>query len=143
MPQESPAEASRRLALDFIDACFRCDVDAVLSRLAPDATWWVLGDREHLKVSGTRDRLAIERFLRNVARMFPQGMGYAIEGVTAEPGRVAIEATSHARQADGRDYANRYHFAVTLQDGKVLAMREYLDTFYVWQVQQGSDRPAG
>ena len=132
----------REVALAFLGHCFRGQIEQVLVLLAPEATWWVLGDRAHLKVSGTRDRPAIERFLRGVARLFPEGMEYTVEGVTAEGGRVAVEATSTARMADGRAYGNRYHFLMQVHDGQVVAMREYLDTLYAWQVQEGTASPS-
>lgn len=136
--QANPEQAAvRQVALEFIDRCFRCDAEGVLALLAPDATWWVLGQPQRLRVSGTRDRAAIERFVGKVARMFVGGMGYEIAGVTCEGERVAIEATSHARLADGRDYRNAYHFLVRVRHGRVVAMKEYLDTLYAFDIQEG------
>jgi ketosteroid isomerase-like protein len=130
--------ATRQLALAFLDLCFKCEVEKVLALLAPDATWWVLGNPERVKVSGLRDRPRIERFLHNVRRAFPQGLEWTIEGVTTEGERAAVEASSYARLAGGGEYRNRYHFLVGVHAGKVVEMREYLDTQYAYEIQQGS-----
>jgi ketosteroid isomerase-like protein len=134
-------ESSRTIALTFLKACFAGDMDTAKSMLAPDATWWVLGDPEKVKVSGVRDMTKIERFLKNVRRGFPEGMAVTFEGVTAEGERVAVEAVSQATMADGNAYSNRYHFLVQLRDGRVLRMREYLDTHYCYEVQLASAPP--
>lgn len=128
-------QANKRIALQFLEHCFKCNVDEVLAMLAPDATWWVLGDSEKIRVSGLRDGRRIERFLRKVRRGFPDGLKATIEGVTAEGERVAVEVTSSAQLAGGSTYSNRYHFLVRVRDGRVIEMREYLDTHYAYEVQ--------
>ena len=78
----------------------------------------------------------VRRFLKGIRVGFPEGLRVEFTGVTAEGERVAVEAVSSARLADGRPYANRYHFLVQVRDGKVRQMREYLDTQYVYELEQ-------
>lgn len=138
---EIELQNTKRIALNFLEHCFKGRMDEAMALLAPDATWWVLGDPDKVKVSGTRDMTRIARFLKNVLRGFPDGMEVSFEGVTAEGERVAVEAISNARMSDGKPYRNRYHFLVKVRDGKVFEMREYLDTQYVYEVQQASAPP--
>ena len=58
--------------------------------------------------------------------------------MTAEDDRVAVEATSFATMEDGRVYANSYHFLVTIRDGKVATVREYMDTIHARETFFGS-----
>jgi ketosteroid isomerase-like protein len=51
-----------------------------------------------------------------------------VTGVTAEGDKVAVEAESHANMKSGKTYQNKYHFLITIQDGKIQAVKEYLDT---------------
>ena len=132
---------TRQIALTFLDHCFMGRMEEAKALLAPDATWWVLGNPDKVKVAGTRDMARIERFLKNVRRGFPEGLVATIEGVTAEGERVAIEASSSGRTSEGLDYNNRYHFLVQVREGRVIHMREYLDTQYVYEVQQASAPP--
>ncbi len=45
--------------------------------------------------------------------------------------RVAVEADSHMKLQDGREYRNQYHFSIQLRDGKICRIREYMDTAHV------------
>ena len=133
--------ATKQLALTFLDHCFKGNMDAAMAMLAPDATWWVLGNPDKVKVSGTRDMTQIARFLKNVHRGFPEGLQAEILGVTAEGERVAVEASSTARMSNGEPYSNRYHFLVKVRGGRVAEMREYLDTHTAYEVQLASSPP--
>ena len=50
--------------------------------------------------------------------------------LTAEGDRVAVEAKSLAHTNSGRTYNNRYHFLITVHDGLVTSVKEYLDTMH-------------
>ena len=128
----------REIALAFVQHCFDGSTDAALSLLADDATWWVAGDPGKLGLSGTRDLERIRRYLGFVSRAFPDGIRVEFTGVTAEGERVAVEAVSSSRMGDGRPYGNRYHFLVEVRDERVAQVREYLDTQYVYEMEQAS-----
>jgi len=128
--------SNRELALTFLQRCFDGDMEAAMALMADDATWWVLGNPDRIKLSGTRDMTRVRRYLKRIRAGFPEGLRVEFTGVTAEGERVAVEAVSSARLADGRPYANRYHFLVQVRDGKVVQMREYLDTQYVYELEQ-------
>jgi ketosteroid isomerase-like protein len=84
----------------------------------------------------------IRRFLKNVRLGFPDGLRVEFTGVTAEGERVAVEAVSSARMSDGRPYENHYHFLVQVRDGRVVQVREYLDTQFVHELQLTLRPPA-
>jgi len=52
-----------------------------------------------------------------------------------------VEATSRGDHVSGQVYSNDYHFLFELQDGKILHLREYLDTERVTEVLCGGQRP--
>jgi uncharacterized protein len=54
--------------------------------------------------------------------------------VTAEGDRVAVEAESHAKMKSGKLYQNKYHFLLTIRDGKIQGVKEYLDTAHADEV---------
>jgi ketosteroid isomerase-like protein len=58
-------------------------------------------------------------------------MPMTIKGMVAEGDKVAVEVVGDGRLRDGRRYQNEYHFLLTVRDGKVVAVREYLDTQHV------------
>ena len=52
----------------------------------------------------------------------------------AEGGRVALEVTSSGDLKNGRLYRQEYHFLLEFRDGKICAVREYLDTQHTHDV---------
>lgn len=129
------SKGSREIALDFLAHCFNFEIDEAIAMLGADATWWVLGNPEKIKVAGVRDRDRVRKLLETVRRGFPEGVTFIVDGVTAEGGRVAIEARGLARLANGGFYNNQYHFLIEVRDGHVMRIREYLDTQHAYEVQ--------
>jgi ketosteroid isomerase-like protein len=61
--------------------------------------------------------------------------------MTAEGERVAVEAESLGDHASGQVYSNLYHFLFEFRDGKLLSLKEYMDTERVTEVLCGGMRP--
>lgn len=126
---------NQQIAEQFLTLCFTGDIDAAMLLLAPDGSWWTLGDPQKISVAGERSAQDVGHFLKKVHRGFPNGMQVRFDGITAEADRVAIEATSQAQLPDGRTYTNRYHFLLEVRDGRVQRVREYVDTHYIHELQ--------
>ena len=141
MNEQHALEATRAVAVAFLEHCFGGRMEAAIDLLAPDATWWVIGDPAKVRVSGLKNRPRIERMLANLRGVFPDGMQGSIDGVTAEGERVAIEARSTAQAANGLVYRNHYHFLVQVRGGRVVHVREYMDTQGLFEFQQASAAP--
>ena len=141
MNEQHALEATRAVAVAFLEHCFGGRMEAAIDLLAPDATWWVIGDPAKVRVSGLKNRPRIERMLANLRGVFPDGMQGSIDGVTAEGERVAIEARSTAQAANGLVYRNHYHFLVQVRGGRVVHVREYMDTHGLFEFQQASAAP--
>ena len=77
-------------------------------------------------------RDAIVEFFRAGDQVFVGGGPQMTIGrVVAEGDHVAIEASGTAPLHNGNTYDNRYHFAIDLRDGRVAAVREYMDSHHV------------
>jgi ketosteroid isomerase-like protein len=120
-----------------LELAFAHRIAEAMAMLHPEASWWVLGDPARMRVSGRRDRAGIERLLNAAARSIPGGMRIMVHGVTAEGERVAVEVESEGVWRDGRRYHNQYHFLLTMRDGLIFAVREYMDTLHVFDISQG------
>lgn len=118
---------NRELALELIDAISRGDASRILDLYSDDVIVWTAGS---LPFSGEHGRDELRELMGSVLSLFPDGLNIQVTGVTAEGERVAIEAASDARLADGRPYTNRYHFLVIVRNGKVVELKEYMDTMY-------------
>jgi ketosteroid isomerase-like protein len=55
-------------------------------------------------------------------------------GSVAEGDSVAVEVESSGDLKNGRQYRQQYHFLLAFRDGKISAVREYLDTQHAFEV---------
>jgi len=104
---EMSVETNKRVASDLFARFSDGDVPGVLAMMTGDATWKIPGRRPEMPTAGVLSK-------DKIARVF-----YAMLG----------------ELKDGRVYNQEYHFLITLRDGKISAVREYLDTqhaFLTW-----------
>jgi len=90
-----------------------------------DSIIWTAGDND---IGGTRSKKEIVDFAEGILAAFPTGIIFNITGITAENERVAVEVSGEAVHASGKPYNNKYHFLLTIKDGKILELKEYMDT---------------
>jgi uncharacterized protein (TIGR02246 family) len=124
----------------YVAALAAGDVDAVREFFAPDATWWLAGE---LAISGTwigRDTIKEDFFGTAMAHYEPGSVSLEVTGMVAEGDRVALEWTSRARTAAGEPYENFCIGVFTVRDGRIAAVREYMDTDYARRTAFAQDR---
>ena len=112
-------DANRQTILNLMKALDACEEKVIRAIIDPKATWWVLG-------VGTLDvetMIAQLKQLLGTARIAET----TILGTTAEGDRVAVESRGNFEFEDGRVYRNSYHHLFELREGRVVAVREYLD----------------
>jgi uncharacterized protein len=106
--------------------------DVALDALGESATWWIQGN---LPLSGTKSKAQFTEFLLGQLLAAIDGVfTLRVKGVTAEADRVAVEVEGFAKMKSGKTYQNRYHFLCEVRDGKIQAVREYLDTMHANEV---------
>jgi ketosteroid isomerase-like protein len=66
--------------------------------------------------------------------MFPKGLNMKFHTIIADGPHVAIQAESDTVAANGKKYANRYHFYFRFEGDKIALLREYNDTNHVREV---------
>jgi len=121
---------SRTVIERYVAAVAARDMDTVSELFAEDATWWLGGE---LPLSGTwRGREAIlGDFLGSIPRLYrPETISIEITSLLADGDAVALEWTSRAVTTAGDDYENQCAGVFTVRDGKITAVREYMDTQY-------------
>ena len=102
--------------------------------IVKQATWWVLGN---FPLSGTMTKSQFVELMETVGSRIDGALRLSPTGATAEGERVAVEAESYARMSNGKIYQNKYHFLFTVRDGKIQAVKEYLDTMHANDVLCG------
>ncbi|MEM7466684.1 MAG: nuclear transport factor 2 family protein [Pseudomonadota bacterium] len=103
------------------------DAEGFLSKLADDATWTFFGSH---RFAGTFDGKAeiIAKLFEPLGEVLEDGIKVTINSLTAEGDRVIMESKGLARTKAGVDYNNDYCIVITVKDGLIVAVREYLDT---------------
>ena len=124
-------EQNKKLASEFF-ACFSAnDIAGALDMLAHDATWWLPGKPGRLPVSGVLNKKQIARVVYTMFDQLKNGLKMTVKGLIAEGDKVAVEVESYGELRNGRVYEQEYHTLLTIPDGKIRAVREYLDTQHV------------
>ena len=76
----------------------------------------------------SRTKKEIIDFAQGILEAFPNGIEFKITGITAENERVAVEVAGDAIHVSGKPYNNFYHFLLKIKNGKIIELKEYMDT---------------
>ena len=128
----TPANANERTVIEFFATLSTGDLERVRTFLHPQATWTpqvrdVPGAGVHKGHKGI-----IEEFLAPVRGLFQPGDPKVIVDTIASNGALVLtETRGVGRLKDGRAYSNLYAWAIEVQEGRITAIREYMDSHYV------------
>ena len=120
----SKTEENKKTAIKFF-AVLSSGSQAYLDFYNDESIIWTAGENA---IGGTRTKKEIVDFAQGILSAFPNGIKFNITGITAENERVAVEVSGEAIHASGELYNNKYHFLLKIQHGKILELKEYMDT---------------
>ena len=120
----SVAEENKEIAIMFFEA-LSSGTETYLDFYNDDSIIWTAGDNA---IGGTRSKKEIIDFAQGILAAFPKGISFNITGITAENERVAVEVSGESTHASGEAYNNKYHFLLKIKNGKILELKEYMDT---------------
>jgi len=132
-------ESNKAIVTRFFDALNRGDVDAIVDAYAADGCVQTMGNT---LISGIFNKEQIAASAGGIFDVFPEGLTFTPLAMIAEGNKVAVEATSEGKHVSGQVYSNEYHFLFEFQDGKLLKLKEYMDTERVTDVLCAGQRPA-
>jgi len=125
---------SKAVVAHYVAAVAGGDERRIRDLFAEDATWHLRGE---LPISGAwegRDAIVGE-FLAIAMRYYePGSVNLEVTSLIAEGDQVAMEWTSRARNRRGEPYENFCIGVFTVRDGRIQAVREYMDTLYAHRV---------
>ena len=140
------SEHNRATARRFFDLFSASDIDGALALMTEDATWRIPGKKELSPTAGLYPKEKIGRLFHRMLSALTTGLRMTVTSSLAEGDRVALEVTSSGDLKNGRRYRQEYHFLMEFKDGKISAVREYLDTQHahdVWIAQVSSQDGEG
>ena len=139
MTAPKPGNENERLTIEFFDTLGSGDLEAVRGLLHENATWKTMvkdipGAGTHVGRSGI-----VDDFLTPIRGTFRPGDPKILVDTIASNGPLVITETRGVGVlADGRPYNNLYAWAFEIKDGKVFAIREYMDSLYVSRLSEKS-----
>jgi ketosteroid isomerase-like protein len=129
------AEANKQAVTELFARFSASDIPGVLALMTQDVTWRLPGTPELLPIAGEYNRERLNRMFDGMlAQLDERGLQMRVVGVVAEGNDVAAEVESSGDLRNGRKYRQRYHFLIRFRDGKIAAVREYLDTHHTFDV---------
>jgi len=131
-------QRNKELVCEFFAILNRGDVPAIAAAYADDGRLETMG---RTLISGKYNKAQILAAAGQILDVFPEGLRFTIDGMTAEGERVAVEAHSEGRHVSGKLYSNEYHFLFQFRDGKLVLLREYMDSERVTDILCGGQRP--
>ena len=96
--------------------------------LSEDVTWWAPPSSP---LGGLHEGKAkVLALMGQGVALYSGPLRVTIESLIAEGDEAAAQLVIDGRTAKGEPYHNFYHFAFRVRDGKICAVREYVDTLY-------------
>jgi ketosteroid isomerase-like protein len=129
----TPAQ-NKRTAEEFFARFTASDLDGALALMTDDATWWIPGKPEAMPTAGLYPKDRIARLFHTMLGRLRTGLKMTVVGAIAEGDRAAVEVRSEGDLTNDRKYRQEYHMLMMFRDGKIYAVREYLDTQHAYDV---------
>lgn len=73
------------------------------------------------------DKARYEGGVKLLSSLFPAGLAYTVDSLTAEDDRVAAEVHAEGVLADDQLFRNTYVFVLRIQDGQIASIAEHFD----------------
>ena len=132
------SDSNKIIVTHFFDALNRGDVAFIVDAYAADGCVQTMGNT---LISGVFSREQVAASAGGIFEGFPNGLTFTILNMVGEGDKVAVEATSVGEHISGQTYSNEYHFLFEFQSGKLIRLKEYMDTERVTDVLCGGQRP--
>ena len=121
-------DRNKAVARQFFERFTASDIDGALALMTDDATWWIPGKKELSPTAGLFSKEKIGRLFHRMLAALDNGLTMTVKSSIAESDFVALEVESSGNLKNGRKYRQEYHMLMQLRDGRICAVREYLDT---------------
>jgi ketosteroid isomerase-like protein len=131
-------DQNKRIATELFARFTAGDIAGVLETMTDDATWLIPGKPGSSPAAGLYDKRRIGRLFQAMLDRLEGGLKMTVDSAIAEGDKVALEVRSHGQLTNGKVYEQAYHFLMTMRDGRISAVKEYLDTQHAHAVWFGS-----
>lgn len=127
-------EANKAVAEAFFERFSVSDIEGAMETMTDDATWWIPGKKDRFPSAGLYSRDKIKALFERMVGALKGDLKMTVKSCIAEGNSVALEVQSSGDLKNGRQYRQDYHMLMEIRDGKIAAVREYLDTQHACDV---------
>ena len=122
--------AAAAVVLKFFELSAAGDMNACFALLADDVTWTNIGTT---RFSGTYSgkEAVLNDLVGPLFALLKDGIASTIDRVISEGDTVVVLHRGQSETHDGKAYNNDYAQVFTVRDGRIAAVKEYLDTALV------------
>jgi uncharacterized protein len=134
---EMSIQENKETANQFFVKFSQSDIPGAMATMTDDATWTIPGTPEINPSAGLYSKEKITKLFYGMLKRLKGGLKMTPSAMVAEGDKVAVELISEGDLLNGRLYRQSYHMIMEFRDGKISAVREYLDTqhaYAVWMV---------
>ena len=124
-------ESNKNIVRSFIKAIVSGDLDRLALTTTDDATFWVSPTTTG---SGTRNKEEYLQLISGITGELAKPMTLEMGDFTAEDDRVSLTMVGSMHLKNGKVYNGHYHYLFFLRDGKISAVKEYLDTYHAGEI---------
>lgn len=126
-------DTNKQLVRTAFEALGRSDARPLYDLMRDDFAWVIEGQsRFSRRYEG---KAAVKRDLLDVLfQAFATPYRFTIDDIIAEGDTVVVRGRGEVKTKAGQDYNNSYCFVLRLEGGKLVELREYLDTALVERV---------
>ncbi|MEO8670676.1 MAG: nuclear transport factor 2 family protein [Tahibacter sp.] len=138
-------EDNKAIACEFFERFTASDIEGALATMTDDATWWIPGKKERFPSAGLYTKEKIGRLFQRMVAALNDGLAMRVKSSVGEGNFVALEVESSGDLKNGRRYRQEYHMLMEFRNGKIVSVREYLDTQHaddVWDSPPGDPQSA-
>ena len=123
---------NEKIVRHFFDTLSSGDLEKLRPLLHEDAVWGTMATGIQSAGDKHGRKEIIDDFLGPIRGIFEPGdPKVLIQNLVLQGPYAAVEAKGLGKFKNGKDYNNRYAFFLEIKDDKVIALREYMDSYYV------------
>lgn len=134
MSTQDLTATSKAVVLEYMNALVEGDFTALRAFFGPESTWTLAGDLPLSRTWTGPEEILGEFVPAMVARLVPESMEFEFEGLIGEGDRVLAEWNTRGLARSGGRYDQHCLAVFTVRDGRIVAVREYIDTLHAQTV---------
>jgi uncharacterized protein len=124
---------NKEIVNHFFEGVTVGDIDGAFALVDDNVNWWIPGT---LPFSGNKTKEQYMQVVNAIKKGFPTGFQLTVLSSIAEGSKVAAEVESSGNHINGKAYNNKYHFLFEIANGKIISVKEYMDTLHLYQLMQ-------